>query len=160
MRRSAQGIPHTPACRSRVEAAMAATPAGADRVRQSAERIGAHVARAQGREEGEQSSKRQRIATEGGSTEDIVNPVNLVPNPEVPEVSINQKMLDAPAAPRSAAQTRLRSTADDKDDQPNEEKIKGQQPTGTGIFCSMASNTTQRKQRKCGTANADGGHGG
>eukprot|EP00972_Heterocapsa_arctica_P106972 15758389-Heterocapsa_arctica.AAC.1 len=42
VRRSAQDIPHTPACRSRMEAAMAATPAGADRVRQLAERIGAH----------------------------------------------------------------------------------------------------------------------
>eukprot|EP00972_Heterocapsa_arctica_P114531 16442874-Heterocapsa_arctica.AAC.1 len=42
VRRSAQGIPHTPACTSRMEAAMAATPAGADRVRQLAERIGAH----------------------------------------------------------------------------------------------------------------------
>eukprot|EP00972_Heterocapsa_arctica_P094687 13961558-Heterocapsa_arctica.AAC.1 len=61
-----------------MEAAMAATPAGADRVRQPAERIGAHFARAQEREDGEHSSKR-RIATEGGSTEDIVNPV---PNPD------------------------------------------------------------------------------
>eukprot|EP00972_Heterocapsa_arctica_P051215 7531455-Heterocapsa_arctica.AAC.1 len=42
VRRSAQGIPHTPACRARTEAAMAATPAGADTARQSAERIGAH----------------------------------------------------------------------------------------------------------------------
>eukprot|EP00972_Heterocapsa_arctica_P021899 3222892-Heterocapsa_arctica.AAC.1 len=65
-----------------MEAAMAATPAGADRVRQSAERIGAHAARAQEREAGEHGSKRQRIATEGGSAEDIVNPV---PNPEVPD---------------------------------------------------------------------------
>eukprot|EP00972_Heterocapsa_arctica_P100662 14842223-Heterocapsa_arctica.AAC.1 len=38
-------------------------------------------------------------------------------------------MLDAPAAPRSAAQTRLRSTEQDIDDQPDEKKIKGQQPT-------------------------------
>eukprot|EP00972_Heterocapsa_arctica_P056909 8399687-Heterocapsa_arctica.AAC.1 len=38
MRRSAQGIiPHTLACRSRMEAALAATPAGAERVRQSAD---------------------------------------------------------------------------------------------------------------------------
>eukprot|EP00972_Heterocapsa_arctica_P019529 2883304-Heterocapsa_arctica.AAC.1 len=80
---------------------MAATPAGADRVRQSAKRIGAHVARAQEREDGKHSSKRQRIATEEGSTDDIANPVAN------PDVSVNQKMLDAPAAPRSAAQTRL-----------------------------------------------------
>eukprot|EP00972_Heterocapsa_arctica_P097286 14352909-Heterocapsa_arctica.AAC.1 len=52
---------------------MAATPAGADRVRQSAERIRAHVARAQERVDGERSSKRQRIAAEGGSTDNIAN---------------------------------------------------------------------------------------
>eukprot|EP00972_Heterocapsa_arctica_P044234 6531518-Heterocapsa_arctica.AAC.1 len=60
VRRSAHGIPHTAACRARMEVAMAATPGGADRVRQSAERIGAHLARAQERDDGEQSSKRQR----------------------------------------------------------------------------------------------------
>eukprot|EP00972_Heterocapsa_arctica_P003349 498898-Heterocapsa_arctica.AAC.1 len=43
-------------------------------------------------------------------------------------------MLDAPAAPRSAAQTRLRPTEESIDDQPDEKNIKGQQPaiTGTG----------------------------
>eukprot|EP00972_Heterocapsa_arctica_P044614 6584944-Heterocapsa_arctica.AAC.1 len=75
MGRSAQGIPHTLACKSRMEAALAATPAGADRVRQSADRIGAHVARVLEREDGEHSSKRQKIAAEGGSTDDIANPI-------------------------------------------------------------------------------------
>eukprot|EP00972_Heterocapsa_arctica_P036940 5438729-Heterocapsa_arctica.AAC.1 len=42
MRRSAKGIPHTLACGSRMEAALAATLAGADRVQQSADRTGAH----------------------------------------------------------------------------------------------------------------------
>eukprot|EP00972_Heterocapsa_arctica_P015817 2331068-Heterocapsa_arctica.AAC.1 len=50
-----------------MEAAMSATPEGADRVRQSAGMIGAHVARAQERDDGEHSSKRQRVATEGGN---------------------------------------------------------------------------------------------
>eukprot|EP00972_Heterocapsa_arctica_P002193 314746-Heterocapsa_arctica.AAC.1 len=63
----------------------------------------------------------------GRCTEDIVNPV---PNPEVPEVNVNQKMLDAPAAPRSAAQTRLKPTEEGIYHQPYEKKIKGQQPTG------------------------------
>eukprot|EP00972_Heterocapsa_arctica_P064448 9511491-Heterocapsa_arctica.AAC.1 len=122
---------------------MAATPAGSDRVRQSAERIGAHVARAPEREDGERSSKRQRIAAEEGSTDDIANPIV---NP------------------------------DDIDDQPDEKKIKGQQPTGT----STAADRKQDWRRQCGwrkptgtgiaadrkrasktgTANADGGHDG
>eukprot|EP00972_Heterocapsa_arctica_P048079 7090727-Heterocapsa_arctica.AAC.1 len=46
---------------------MATTPAGADRIRQSTERIGAHVARALERKDGEQSSKRQRVTGEGGT---------------------------------------------------------------------------------------------
>jgi hypothetical protein len=74
VRRSAQGIPHTAACRARMETAMATTPEGADRVRQSAERIGAHVARALEREDGEQSSKRQRVTGEGGKEEEPKNP--------------------------------------------------------------------------------------
>eukprot|EP00972_Heterocapsa_arctica_P109068 16061596-Heterocapsa_arctica.AAC.1 len=43
-------------------------------------------------------------------------------------------MLDAPAAPRSAAQTRQRPAEEGIDDQSDEKKIKGQQPaiTGTG----------------------------
>ncbi len=74
MRRSAQGIPHTLACRSRMEAALAATAVGADRVRQSADRMGAHVARAIERADGERSAKRQTIAAEGGNA-DIANPI-------------------------------------------------------------------------------------
>jgi hypothetical protein len=68
MRRSALGIPHTAACRARMETALAATPTGADRVRQSEDRITAHRARAEERDDGEHSSKRQRIVAEGGNT--------------------------------------------------------------------------------------------
>eukprot|EP00972_Heterocapsa_arctica_P058953 8687459-Heterocapsa_arctica.AAC.1 len=78
-----------------MEAALAATPAGADRVRQAADRIGAHVARALEREDDEHNSKRQKIAAEGCSTDDIANPIA---NP--------MDQSSASAAPRSAAQTR------------------------------------------------------
>eukprot|EP00972_Heterocapsa_arctica_P019247 2839891-Heterocapsa_arctica.AAC.1 len=60
-----------------MEAALAATPAGADRDRQSADRIGARVARAMEREDGEHSSTRQKIAAEKGSTDDIANPEDI-----------------------------------------------------------------------------------
>jgi hypothetical protein len=120
MRRSAQAIPHTLACRSRMEAALAATAAAADIVRQSAGRMGAHVAGAIERADGEHSSKRQKIAAEGGSTGDIANP------------SIPMDESSASAALRSAAQIRPRSAEDDKDEQPDDNTIKGQQPTGTG----------------------------
>eukprot|EP00972_Heterocapsa_arctica_P049537 7290871-Heterocapsa_arctica.AAC.1 len=54
-------------------------------------------------------------------------------------------MLDAPAAPKSAAQTRLRPTEEGIGDQLDEKNIKGQQPAVIGIGApSQASNATQR----------------
>eukprot|EP00972_Heterocapsa_arctica_P041681 6144828-Heterocapsa_arctica.AAC.1 len=63
-------------------------------------------------------------------------------------------MLDAPAAPRRAAQTRLRRTDEGIDDQPDEKNIKGQQPTGTGTGTGIAapSQASNATQRKTGTA--------
>ncbi len=128
LRRSAHGIPHTAACRARMKAAMEATPEGADRVRRDAERIDAHVARAAERES-EQSSKRQRLAPEGGTAEEvkIPNPIEtggfpretpqadsqMLAAPLVQADMTSAQMLDAPAAPRAPAQTRPRSAEDD-----------------------------------------------
>eukprot|EP00972_Heterocapsa_arctica_P021082 3103488-Heterocapsa_arctica.AAC.1 len=55
-------------------------------------------------------------------------------------------MLDAPAAPRGAAQTRLRPTDEGIDDQLDEKKIKGQLPatTGTGTNTMEVQDTIDR----------------
>eukprot|EP00972_Heterocapsa_arctica_P110562 16278236-Heterocapsa_arctica.AAC.1 len=47
--------------------------------------------------------------------------------------------LSAPSAPRSVAHMRLRFTEDDKDDQPDEKKIKGQRLTGTSTGTGTTS---------------------
>ncbi len=61
-------MPHSAACRTRIETAMQTTPTGADRVRQSGQRQRAHVDRAIERDD-EQATKRQRVAAEGGEAE-------------------------------------------------------------------------------------------
>eukprot|EP00972_Heterocapsa_arctica_P066808 9858100-Heterocapsa_arctica.AAC.1 len=61
MRRKAPQMPHTAACRTRVETMLATTPAGEDRLRQSADRIDTHVTRAlEHTNESEQSAKRRK----------------------------------------------------------------------------------------------------
>ena len=105
---------------------------GADRVRQSADRMGAHVARAIERADGEHSAERQKIAAEGGNS-DIANPTNPI---------IPMGADSASAAHTSAAQIRPRSAEDDKDEQPDEKKIKGQQPHPTGTGTGTGTGTT------------------
>eukprot|EP00972_Heterocapsa_arctica_P067199 9916803-Heterocapsa_arctica.AAC.1 len=144
-----------------MEAAMSATPEGADRVRQSAERIGAHVARAQERDDGEQSSKRQRVTTEGGNDEtniivaNPIDPIDVIPN--LTEININQHMLDAPAAPRAPAQTRLRPT--DEDGGPAaHKKIKGQQPTSITSTGTTEVRDTMDRPNDPGGASSNSPH--
>eukprot|EP00972_Heterocapsa_arctica_P070730 10448387-Heterocapsa_arctica.AAC.1 len=55
-----------------MEAALATTAAGADRVRQSADRVQSHIDRAIVRGEDDRSSKRQRVEAAGGSGEPVV----------------------------------------------------------------------------------------
>jgi hypothetical protein len=83
VRRAATGIPHSAACRTRMEAALAATAAGADRDRQSADRVRSHIDRAIVRADDERSSKRQRVEAAGGSSgEPVVAPPGEGPETE------------------------------------------------------------------------------
>ena len=55
---------YTSACRERMEAALATTPAGVDRLRQSDERITSHMARMLEKHDEERAAKRSRLSLE------------------------------------------------------------------------------------------------